>query len=125
VRKGFGHREVPVKLEEGLGHLDFGDLTHGAGAMTDHGVDSVEPTLFVASDCVDSAPAVRECASVARHHQRGIVIGDQLERSEIAAERIFVETTLECDRGSDGGQEVIAGDSKLSAGDHRQMWPRE
>ena len=113
MRECFSHCQVSVKLEESLGHLDFGDLTHGAGAMTDHGVDGVEPALFVACDGVDSAPAVRECAAVARHHQRGIVLGDQLERCQIAAQRIFVETTLEHDRGSDGGQEMIAGEQQL------------
>src|SRR6478752_6640868 len=97
------HCQIPLKLQEGIGDLNFRDLTDGAGVAADHGVDRVEPALFVARDRIDSAPAVGECAAVSRHHQRRVALGDELERCQIAAEGIPVESALECDWWSDGG----------------------
>ncbi len=87
--------------------------TDGARVVADHGVDGVEPALFVPRYRVDTASAVRECPAVAGHHQRRIAFRDQFEGREIAAQWIPVETTLERDRGSHRGQQVIAGEQQL------------
>ena len=108
----FSHCQISLKLQQGLGDLSFGNLMDGAGVAADQGVNGVEPALFVAHDRVDAAPAVRERATVSGHHQCGVALGDQLQGFEIAAERIPVESTLECDRGSDGREDVVAGEQE-------------
>jgi hypothetical protein len=102
------HRKISLKLQEGLGNVNFRDLSDGAGVAADHGMDGVEPPLFVASYRVDSAFAIGERATVSRHHQRRVALGDELEGCQITAERIFVESALECDGRSDGREQVVA-----------------
>src|ERR1700694_2046491 len=96
----FSHRQVSLKLKERLGDLNFRNLKDRAGVAADHGVDGVEPALFVACYRVDTAPGVRECAAVSGHHQRRVALGDQLEGCEMAAQGIAIESALECDWGS-------------------------
>jgi hypothetical protein len=61
--------------------------------------------LFVACYRINAAPAVGECTAVSRHHQRRVALGDELERCQIAAEGISVESTLE-------REEVVAGEEE-------------
>ena len=108
----FGHRQVSLKPKERLGDLCFRDLEDRAGAVADHGVDGVEPALFVPRYRVDTAPTVGECAAVSGHHQRRVAFGDQLEGREVAAQGIPVESALERHRRGDSGQKVIPGEEE-------------
>ena len=62
------HRQISLKLQEGLGDVNLRDLTDGAGLASDHRVDGVEPALFVARYRIDSTSAVGERAAVSWHH---------------------------------------------------------
>ena len=58
--KGLSHRQVTLRLQEGLGDMDLRNLTDRAGPVADHGMDGFKPAMFVPCYRIDAASAIGE-----------------------------------------------------------------